>query len=307
MPVTPTNPIPVIVIAGPTASGKTALSIDLAKKLDGEIVSADSMQIYRYMDIGTAKPDLSERAGIPHHMMDILDPSEEYSVAQYTEAARGHMRAIAARGHTPIVVGGTGLYISSLVENIHYEATQTDETLHQALADFAQQHGTAALHQRLQACDPEAAAQIHANNVKRVLRALEMYLTTGLTLQERNLRSKAAPHEFSFSVYAIDVDRPVLYERIDRRVDNMAAAGLVDEVRRVAAMGMGRTARQAIGYKEILDYYTGAVSLEAALDQIRQGSRNYAKRQLTWFRRPAWVTWKTAEEIRRIYGVEEMP
>lgn len=295
--------IPVIVIAGPTASGKTALSIDLARKLNGEIVSADSMQIYKYMDIGTAKPDLEERAGIPHHMMDIIEPQEEYSVAQYTEAARSCMKEIAKRGRTPIVVGGTGLYISSLVENIHYEDTPTDETLHAELEAFAREEGAEALHMRLAQCDPVAAAQIHANNVKRVLRALEMCLLTGLTLEERNARSKSGPQAFDFTVYAIDMDRSVLYDRIDRRVGIMAEAGLVEEVRRVSAMGMSRTARQGIGYKEILDYFDGKMSLDDALDQIRQGSRNYAKRQLTWFRRPEWVSWKSSEDIRKLYGL----
>ncbi|MBR5281039.1 MAG: tRNA (adenosine(37)-N6)-dimethylallyltransferase MiaA [Clostridia bacterium] len=294
---------PVIVIAGPTASGKTALSIDLARKLNGEIVSADSMQIYKYMDIGTAKPDSTERAGIPHHMMDIIEPREEYSVAQYTQTARQVMKEIAARGHTPIVVGGTGLYISGLVENIVYEDTEVDPALHAELETFAKAEGAEALHRRLQACDPAAALEIHANNVKRVIRALEMFLTTGLTLKERNLRSKSGPQEFDYTVYAIDMDRAVLYDRIDRRVGMMAEAGLVEEVRRVDAMGMSRTARQGIGYKEILEYFTGKMSLEEALDQIRQGSRNYAKRQLTWFRKPDWVSWKTADEIRRIYNV----
>lgn len=307
MPVENEGKIPVLVIAGPTASGKTALSIELAKKLNGEIVSADSMQIYKYMDIGTAKPDMAERAGIPHHMLDIVEPSQEYSVAQYTEAARCCMKEIASRGHLPIVVGGTGLYISSLVENIRYEETAPDVSLHMELEAFVAEHGAEALHRRLQVCDPEAASQIHANNVKRVLRAIEMKETTGLTLAERNLRSKSGPHEFSFTVYAIDTDRAALYERIDRRVDRMAEDGLVEEVRRVSEMGMGKTAAQAIGYKEILEFFTGAISLEAALDQIRQGSRNYAKRQLTWFRRPEWVLWKRVEEIRQIYGVEEMP
>lgn len=303
MPVNPAERIPVIVIAGPTASGKTALSIDLAQKLHGEIVSADSMQIYKYMDIGTAKPDLTERAGIPHSMMDIIEPWEEYSVAQYTQEARKAIKAIAAKGHTPIVVGGTGLYISGLVENIVYEDTPVDPALHAALETYAQEQGAEALHARLQAADPEAAGEIHANNVKRVLRALEMCLTTGLTLKERNLRSKSGPQEFDYTVYAIDMDRAVLYDRIDRRVGMMAEAGLVEEVRKVEAMGMSRTARQGIGYKEILEHFTGKISLEEALDQIRQGSRNYAKRQLTWFRRPDWVSWKTADEIRKIYNV----
>ncbi len=303
MPVNNPERIPVIVIAGPTASGKTALSIDLAQKLNGEIVSADSMQIYKYMDIGTAKPDMTERAGIPHHMMDIIEPWEEYSVAQYTHTARKVMKEIAGRGHTPIVVGGTGLYISGLVENIVYEDTEVDPALHAELQTYAQEQGAEAFHKRLQACDPEAAGEIHANNVKRVIRALEMFLTTGLTLKERNLRSKSGPQEFDYTVYAIDMDRAVLYDRIDRRVGMMAEAGLVEEVRKVDTMGMSRTARQGIGYKEILEHFTGKISLDEALDQIRQGSRNYAKRQLTWFRRPDWVSWKTADEIRKTYNV----
>lgn len=295
--------IPVIVIAGPTASGKTALSIALAQKLNGEIVSADSMQIYKHMNIGTAKPDLEERAGIPHHMMDVIEPWETYSVAQYTQGARNCMKEIASRGRTPIVVGGTGLYISGLVENIVYEDIQVDSALHAELEAFAHACGPDALHKRLLECDPEAAGEIHANNEKRVLRAIEMCLTTGLTLKERNLRSKSGPKEFDYTVYAIDMDRAVLYDRIDRRVDMMADAGLVEEVRRVSEMGLSRTARQGIGYKEILEYFSGKISLEEALNQIRQGSRNYAKRQLTWFRRPEWVRWKRSDQIRQIYGI----
>lgn len=297
--------IPVIVIAGPTASGKTALSIALAQKLNGEIVSADSMQIYKHMNIGTAKPDLQERAGIPHYMMDIIEPWQAYSVAQYTQEARTCMKEIASRGRMPIVVGGTGLYISGLVENIVYEEIQVDSALHAELEAFAQTHEPDALHKRLLECDPEAAGEIHANNQKRVLRALEMYLTTGLTLKERNLRSKSGPKEFDYTVYAIDMDRAVLYDRIDRRVDMMADAGLVEEVRRVSEMGMSRTARQGIGYKEILEHLSGKISLEEALNQIRQSSRNYAKRQLTWFRRPEWVSWMCSDQIRQIYGISD--
>ncbi len=297
--------IPVIVIAGPTASGKTALSIALAQKLNGEIVSADSMQIYKHMNIGTAKPDLQERAGIPHYMMDIIEPWQAYSVAQYTQEARTCMKEIASRGRMPIVVGGTGLYISGLVENIVYEEIQVDSALHAELEAFAQTHEPDALHKRLLECDPEAAGEIHANNEKRVLRALEMYLTTGLTLKERNLRSKSGPKEFDYTVYAIDMDRAVLYDRIDRRVDMMADAGLVEEVRRVSEMGMSRTARQGIGYKEILEHLSGKISLEEALNQIRQSSRNYAKRQLTWFRRPEWVSWMCSDQIRQIYGISD--
>lgn len=293
--------IPVLVLAGPTASGKTALSLDLAEKLSGEIVSADSMQLYCGMDIGTAKPSAAERRGIPHFMLDILEPAEEYSVAEYAKRAREEIRGIAARGKTPIVVGGTGLYISTLVENIRYEDAEPDPAHHAELESFAAEQGAEALHRRLLQADPDAAEAIHAHNVKRVLRALEMKETTGLTLAERNERSRSGPEDLQFTVYALSLERDVLYERIDRRVDLMEAAGLVEEVRRVAARGMGKTARQAIGYKEILEYLEGRASLPDALDQIRQNSRHYAKRQLTWFRRPSWVQWKTAEELRGLY------
>lgn len=291
------------VIAGPTASGKTELSIRLAQKLDGEIVSADSMQLYRYMDIGTAKPTEAERAGIPHHMLDLLLPCEEYSVAQYAEAARACIRDILARGRQPVVVGGTGQYINALVDNIRYDETEPDPALCAELEAYVRENGAQALHMRLREADPAAAEAIHVNNVKRVLRALAMTLSGGGTLQERNERSRSAPPEFAWTVYALDLPRQALYDRIDRRVDRMMRDGLADEVRAISEMGMGRTARQAIGYKEILDTFTGARSLEEAVDAIKQGSRHYAKRQITWFRKPAWVQWREAEDIRRYYGL----
>lgn len=286
MPVRYVDGLPEVkVIAGPTASGKTALSISMAHELDGEIVSADSMQIYKYMDIGTAKPTLSEREGIPHHMMDFLDPAEEYSVADYVISARAAIRDIIARGRTPVVVGGTGLYISALVENINYTEEVPDPYTVGEVDRILAEDGPEALYGILKAEDPGAAAGIDRQNVKRVRRMVIMKRFTRKTLAERNAESRANPPEFHFDPYIITRDRAELYDRIDRRVLMMIDDGLVDEVRSVRARGMGRTASQAIGYKEIIQYLDGAVSLDEAVSMIQQGSRNYAKRQLTWFRR----------------------
>lgn len=307
-------PVKALVITGPTASGKTSAAIELARRFDGEVISADSMQIYKYMDIGTAKPDATERDGIPHHMLDVVFPWEEYSVAQYTEAARRCIRETAQRGKVPIIAGGTGLYINALVENIHYDtAADLEPEERMALECYVKEKGAQALHQILQQEDPDAAAQIPFQNVKRVLRAVGMKRKTGMTLAERNRASRSMPREFDCTVYAVETDRNVLYERINRRVDQMLRAGLVDEVRHVIKMcetaytqnetqsqRRGNTALQAIGYKEIYSYLRGACDLETAVERIRQGTRNYAKRQLTWFRKPEWVNWIGLDELRCI-------
>ncbi len=297
------NDLPLVVcIAGPTASGKTGLAIRAAEMLGGEIVSADSMQVYKYMDIGTAKPTAEERAKAVHHLIDFVDPRDEYSVVQYVEDARRVISDIHSRGRVPILAGGTGQYISALVENISYDETESDPALHAELEMIAASKGPAALHDILKEIDPEAAGQIHENNLKRVLRAVEMRKLTGLSLSERNAKSRLRPVFARYRAFGIDIDREELYDRIDRRVNAMIDSGLIEEARRVLGMDPGRTASQAIGYKEFIPYFEGSCDLETAVDLIKKNSRNYAKRQLTWFRRPQWIEWMSAGDILKEIG-----
>ncbi len=279
--------IPVIVVAGPTASGKTALAVKIAVRYNGEIVSADSMQIYKYMDIGTAKPDEAEKRGIVHHMMDFADPLKGYSVAEYTAAAHKVIAGITARGKLPIVAGGTGLYITSLINDVDFTENEGDPKLRRELWEYAEKHGAHALHDMLEEIDPVQAEAVHENNVKRVIRAIEFYRTTGIKMSEHQAESKHIRSRYDALMMMIDFEREELYERIDRRVDMMIEAGLVDEVRRL--VGMGLTAEHmsmsGIGYKEVIGYLNGERSLEETVALIKQSSRRYAKRQLTWFRR----------------------
>ena len=297
------NDLPLVVcIAGPTASGKTGLAIRAAEMLGGEIVSADSMQVYKYMDIGTAKPTAEERAKAVHHLIDFVDPRDEYSVVQYVEDARRVISDIHSRGRVPILAGGTGQYISALVENISYDETESDPALHAELEMIAASKGPAALHDILKEIDPEAAGQIHENNLKRVLRAVEMRKLTGLSLSERNAKSRLRPVSARYRAFGIDIDRKELYDRIDRRVNAMIDSGLIEEARRVLGMDPGRTASQAIGYKEFIPYFEGSCDLETAVALIKKNTRNYAKRQLTWFRRPQWIEWMSAGDILKEIG-----
>ncbi|MCI8387479.1 MAG: tRNA (adenosine(37)-N6)-dimethylallyltransferase MiaA [Clostridiales bacterium] len=281
-------------VVGPTASGKTALSIELAERLGGEIISCDSMQIYRGMDIGTAKPTVDEMRGIPHHMIDIIEPSERFSAADYAPLARAAADDIIARGKLPIFCGGTGLYLDAVLTANVYSPGETDETLRSELLQYAGQNSVDALWQRLNAVDPETAEAVHPNNVKRVARALEIYLTTGTPKSEWDRRSRLAPPPYQSVLFALDRPRDELYERIDSRVDIMLEAGLVDEVRGLVDSGRlprVSTAAQAIGYKEIISFLDGETTLDAAVDEIKRSSRRYAKRQLTWFRREKSVNW----------------
>ena len=287
----------VICIAGPTASGKTGLAVKAAKLLNGEVISADSMQIYKYMDIGTAKPTVEEREGVPHHLIDFLDPKEDYSVVRYAEDARRAISDISGRGRLPIIAGGTGQYISALVDNIAFDETETDPALHAYLETLAKDKGPGEIHRMLSELDPEAAADIHENNKKRVLRALEMRMLTGQTLYQRNEKSRLRPVFARYRVFGIDIDRGELYRRIDSRVDDMIESGLIEEARHVLGMDPGRTASQAIGYKELIPYFEGSTDLETAVELIKKNSRNYAKRQLTWLRRMECVEWMSAEDI----------
>lgn len=290
----------VFCVCGPTASGKTALAIELARRLDGEIVSADSMQIYKYMDIGTAKPTPAERALATHHLIDFLEPSEEYSVAQYAQAARAAISDIVSRGKVPVLCGGTGQYVSALVENLEFSETASDPELRAELTAYAAANGTAALNALLAESDPEAAERIHPNDLKRNVRALEMYRLTGKTLARRNLESRGRAPFAKYRVYGVDMPRDELYRRIDRRVGLMLEAGLVGEAQELKKHLPGRTASQAIGYKELDAYFNGESTLEEAAELIARRSRNYAKRQLTWFRHLSWVEWRTPEEFAAI-------
>jgi len=287
-----TSKIPVIVVVGPTASGKTRLSVDLAKYFGGEVISADSMQIYRYMDVGTAKVTDEEKQGIPHHMIDILDPGEKFSVAEYVEMASKIVYTVYEKGKIPVVAGGTGLYVDSLITGTAFEPLESDPELRDVLQKEADTLGNEALFQKLQQADPELAKTMHPNNVGRVIRALEVYQLTGIPMSEHQRRSRQNPSPYESCIIGLSYDdRQKLYDRIDLRVDLMVKDGLLEEVKTLAEKGFGQTAAQAIGYKEILEYLRGEVSLEEALETVKRQSRRYAKRQLTWFRRNEAINW----------------
>lgn len=313
--------IKAIVITGPTASGKTSCAIKLAHKLDGEIISCDSMQIYKYMDIGTAKPDDAEKDGVPHHLMDFLDPWEEYSVAQYGPDAQQAIMDVASRGKMPILCGGTGLYVNCLVDNIRYDTLELDPVKEKEFTDkytqYACENGAEALHSLLKEKDPDAAMAIHYNNTKRVVRACALHSLTGMTLAQRNALSRSEPSPIEYDVYCVDRPREELYDRINLRVDIMMKQGLIEEVYRLLQIcrqegkELSKTARQAIGYKEIIeriDPNTGLLPQEEIItvsDNIKQASRRYAKRQLTWMRKPEWVNWITADKLMEKYGIND--
>lgn len=286
----------VLAVVGPTASGKTALSVELAKRTDGEIVSADSMQIYKGMDIASAKPTKAEMCGIPHHMMDFLSPETPYSVAQYTEAAGSCLREIAARKKLPIVVGGTGLYVDSLLSHIQFVEAPTDMALRTCLDAQFEAEGGEEMLRKLAEFDPESAARLHPNNKKRILRAFEIYRLTGQTLTAALAQSHAVPSPFAPVYIGIAFrERAVLYDRINRRVDEMLERGLLDEAR-AFYKGSPETAAQAIGYKELKPFLDGVLPLADAVENLKRATRNYAKRQITWFRRNGQIHWLYADE-----------
>ena len=292
-----------IVIAGPTASGKTALAVHIAQRHGGEIVNADSMQVYKYMNIGTAKPDISERGGIPHHLMDIVDPHDSFSVSRYCELAHKCIKDISDRGKLPILVGGTGLYIDSVVNNITFSDVPSDKEYCSLLEQQAKKHGNEYIYKMLQIIDPTAAEKIAVNDIKRIIRALEVYKTTGKTITEHKSASRSVPSPYRAEYFALDTDRGELYDKINRRVDIMFDKGLVAEVESLLKMGVSKecTAMQAIGYKETAAYINGERTLDEAKEAIKQGSRNYAKRQLTWFRANKNIKWLSENERRELY------
>lgn len=290
---------PLVIITGPTAVGKTALSVKLAKQLNGEIISADSMQVYRYMDIGSAKVTREEMDGVPHHLIDVLDPREEFNVVTFQRMAREALQGIYARGHLPIIAGGTGFYIQALLYDIDFTETDEDTSFRKELEKKAETEGSGVLHRMLAEVDPESAAAIHANNVKRVIRALEFYKQTGTRISAHNERERQKKSPYQFFYYVLTTDRPVLYERIDRRVDLMMEQGLVEEVRQLKEMGCTRelVSMQGLGYKEILAYLDGEASLEEAVYILKRDTRHFAKRQLTWFKRERDVRWLNLPEF----------
>lgn len=291
---------PMIILTGPTAVGKTDLSIQLAKVINGEIISADSMQVYRHMDIGSAKVTPEEMDGVPHHLIDVLEPEEEFNVVVFQKLAKEALTGIYERGHIPIIVGGTGFYIQALLYDIDFTENDGDTAIRRELEKLAQTQGAGCLHQMLQEIDPESAAAIHQNNVKRVIRAIEFYRQTGkkISLHNEQEREKQSPYQFLY--YVLDTDRKTLYERIDRRVDLMMEHGLVDEVKHLADMGCTRdmVSMQGLGYKEILDYLSGEISLEEAVYILKRDTRHFAKRQITWFKRERDVRWLELEQFQ---------
>ena len=283
--------ISVVIVAGATASGKTALSLELAKRLSGEVVSCDSMQIYKGMDIGTAKPTVEEMQGIPHHMIDFLELSQNFSVAEFCNMARAEIADIAKRGNLPILTGGTGLYIDSLVNNIDFAEETEKSGIRDELFELSEREGKDAVYEILLKIDPEYSKIVHPNNLKRVIRAIEFYKTTGMTVTEHNKLPKTPIYKYVY--FCIDWDRETLYDRINKRVDDMIDAGLENEARALYER-YGRqnlTALSGIGYKEFFDYFDGKKSIGEVTCEIKQGTRRYAKRQLSWFRRNDKIHW----------------
>lgn len=282
-----------VIVAGPTASGKTGLSIEIAKHFNGEIIGADSMQIYKYMDIGTAKPTLQERGEVPHHMVDFLEPDAEYSVADYTEQAHEVIAEIASRGKLPVMCGGTGLYINSVADDVTFGDFDTDYELRNALQKLAQEEGSRKLLEILSEFDEESAKKLHPNNLRRIIRAIEFYKVTGTPISEHQKMTKERESRYEPIMISIEWDRQELYERINKRVDIMLKDGLFDEVRSLMDRGYTQAlnSMKGIGYKEVIDCINGKMSYEDTVELIKQSSRRYAKRQLTWFRRDKRIHW----------------
>lgn len=284
---------PLIILTGPTAVGKTKASIGLAKAVDGEIISADSMQVYRHMDIGSAKIKPEEMEGIPHHLIDVLEPDDEFHVVKFQQLAKKAMREIWERGHIPIVTGGTGFYIQALLYDIDFDENEKEDACRKELEAYVKEHGAEALHEKLAFVDPASAEMIHPNNIKRVIRALEFYEQTGKRISEHNETQRQRESPYAFAYFVLTDDRAHLYERINRRVDQMIEEGLVNEVQALKDKGYTKqlVSMQGLGYKEILDYLDGNCTLEEAIYTIKRDTRHFAKRQLTWFKRERDVIW----------------
>ena len=284
---------PLVILTGPTAVGKTALSIKLASEIGGEIISADSMQVYRQMDIGSAKIKPEEMGGIPHHLIDILEPEEEFNVCLFEKLALEAMEQIYERGHIPVVVGGTGFYIQALLYQIDFTEEETDTAFRDKLWQLGEEKGNHYLHELLRKVDPASAEEIHENNRKRVIRALEFYENSGKPISTHNKEQRQKTSAYNSCYFVLTDDRKKLYERIESRVDQMLSKGLVDEVRTLKEQGCNASmvSMQGLGYKEILEYLDGRCSLLEAVEKIKKETRHFAKRQLTWFRREKDVIW----------------
>lgn len=293
------NKIPLLVIVGPTAAGKTDLAIQAAKALGGEIVSADSMQIYRYMNIGTAKPTLEERQGIPHHMIDIVDPDEEFNAALFQRGANAVIREIAGRGKLPILAGGTGLYVNSILYPMNFTDAVEDPEYRSYLNGLLGTRGNRYLHSLLEEVDPVTAARLHPNDSRRIIRAMEVYHVTGKTMMEYQQDFRNLEPVYDLMLYGLTMDRQRLYERINLRVDIMLDAGLVEEVRGLLEMGYTKdlVSMQGLGYKEIIPYLEGRASLEEATEILKMETRRFAKRQMTWFRRESRIHWLDTDQF----------
>jgi tRNA dimethylallyltransferase len=288
-----------LILAGPTAVGKTKISIELAKELEGEIISADSMQIYKYMNIGSAKVTEDEKQGIPHHLIDFINPDEEFSVSEFKDKAEKAIDNITLKNKLPMIVGGTGLYINSLIFNYNFAQTNRDEGYREYLRKLAEEKGKEYVHSLLKDIDIESYEKLYPNDLKRVTRALEVYKVTGRTIREVNSDIDVYDIPYEIFYYVLNMDRERLYDRINRRVDIMLEQGLIEEVTKLKEMGMtaDMQSMKGIGYKEILQYLDGSISFEEAIYLIKKGSRNYAKRQLTWFRKDNRVIWINKDEF----------
>lgn len=290
---------PLIILTGPTAVGKTELSIELAKKVNGSIISADSMQVYRHMDIGSAKITKEEMQEIPHYLIDSFEPDEEFHVVKFQEYAKRYMEEIYSQNRIPIIAGGTGFYIQALLYDIDFTEEQEDTAYRRELEQYAKEHGARALHERLQKVDKKAAEEIHENNIKRVIRALEFHHLSGKKISEHNEaeRHKESPYQFAY--FVLNDEREHLYERINQRVDIMMEQGLLAEVQKLKEMGYHKkmVSMQGLGYKEILEYLEGECTLEEAVYRIKRDTRHFAKRQLTWFRRERDVLWVNKQDF----------
>jgi len=292
----------IIILVGPTASGKTNVSIELAKKINAEIISADSMQIYKHMNIGTAKPTSHEMEGIVHYLIDEIDPAEEFSVALFRQLCEGYIEKIVSKGKKPLIVGGTGLYINSLVKPWNFSKTEPNRELRYELETIAKDKGKEHLHNMLRRVDPLSADAIHPNNVKRVIRALEVFQLSGMSKSESDQNSMREELTYEPIIMGIHVERSILYDRIEKRIDSMLDAGLVEEVKALLGLGYKESlvSMQGLGYKEIVKYLKGEYTYNEAVEILKRDTRHFAKRQLTWFRRDDRIKWFTVEDYENL-------
>lgn len=296
----------VLAVVGATASGKTALGVEIAKKYNGEIISADSMQVYKGLDIASAKPTVEEMQGIPHHLIDFLERDVVFSVSDYVNLANEKINDIHSRGKLPIIVGGTGLYIDSLLDNVKFSDGGSDEVYRKKLYSIAHENGNEFLHNMLKSIDPVSAGNIHMNNLVRVVRALEVYHVTGRLFSELKAESRLSESPYDSLIIGLNFhDRQILYDRINRRVDEMVKNGLIEEAESIWHTGGQRTASNAIGYKELIPYFKNTMSVSDCIDKIKQETRRYAKRQLTWFRKNTRIQWLFLDEFNKKSEISE--